>query len=71
MVLSCRPLDPVGFQNAMQGISADLVGTLVEALVDEWYVAATRAADMIAPNHPLHSRPLPAAWYNQQLWVLK
>ena len=55
MVCPLRLLDPVGFQDAMQGILADLVGAAVEALVDAWYVAATRVVGRIAPKRPLHS----------------
>ena len=43
MVHPHKLLDPVGFQDAVLGIPADLVGTPVETLVDEWHAATTRA----------------------------
>ena len=60
-------LDPVGFQDAMRGVSADLAG----ALVDGWFTAATRTVDTIAPKRPLQRRAWPALWFNQDLRVMK
>ena len=54
MVYPCRLLDPTGCQDSMQGIMIDLAGSPVEALVDGWFAAATRAVDTITPKHLLH-----------------
>ncbi|XP_078233414.1 uncharacterized protein LOC144583475 [Pogona vitticeps] len=64
-------LDPVGFQKAMRGVSADLAGAPVEALVDSWSSAATRAIDTIAPKRPLLLRARPEPWFNQALRAMK
>lgn len=53
MVHFCRLLDPIGFQNAMGGTSADLVGAPIEAQVTGWYTTVTLAADIIVPEFPL------------------
>ena len=66
-----RLLDPAGFQDAMRGVTVDLAGAPVEALVDGWFTAATRAADTIAPKRPLRRRARPAPWFNQDLRVMK
>ena len=59
MVRPHRLLDPDGFQDIMWGILADLVGAPVNALVDGWYTAATKAVDMIATKRPLCRRAWP------------
>uniref|UniRef100_A0ABM5FRX5 Endophilin-A1 isoform X1 n=1 Tax=Pogona vitticeps TaxID=103695 RepID=A0ABM5FRX5_9SAUR len=71
MVRPRRLLDPVGFQDAMRGVTADLADAPVEALVDTWSIAATRAIDMIAPKHPLQRRARPVPWFNQVLRTMK
>ena len=71
MVRPRRLLDPTGFQNAMRGVTADLADAPVEALVDSWFTAATRAVDMIAPKRPLQRRARPAPWFNRDLRVMK
>ena len=49
MVHPRRLLDPIRFQDSMQGILIDFADAPVEALVDSWHAAATRAVDTIAP----------------------
>ena len=71
MVHPLRLLDPIGFQDSMRGIPADLTGAPVKALGDGWLAAATRAIDMITPKHPLHCRARPALWFNHQLQSMK
>ena len=58
MVCPRRLLDPVGFQDTMRGIPAELSGAPVEALVDGWFAAITRAIDTIAPKRPLRNLSL-------------
>ena len=53
MVHPQRLLDPVGFQDIMQEILADLVGVPVNALLDSWYTTATRVVNTLTPKHPL------------------
>ena len=64
-------LDPIGFQEAMRGVTADLAGAPVKALVDGWSATGARAVDTIAPKRPLRHRDRPAPWFNQDLWALK
>ena len=51
----------------MTGDTAVLAGASVEALVDGWFTAATRAVDMIMPKRPLLRRARAAPWFNQEL----
>ena len=55
----------------MRGIPVVLSGAPVEALVDGWFSAATRAIDTIAPKHPLRSRVQPGSWYSQELRAMR
>ena len=71
MVHPQRLLDPVGFQDAMRGVTADLASAPVNALVDSWSTAATRAIDRIVPKRLLHHRTRPAPCFNQELRALK
>ena len=71
MVRPRRLLDPEGFQDAMRRVTADLVGAPVEALVDGWFTATTRAVDTITPKCPLQRRARPAPWFNQDLRAMK
>ena len=71
MVHPRRLLDPVGFQDTMRGVMADLAGAPVEAMVDSWFAAMARAVDTIAPQRPLQRRARLAPWFNQDLRALK
>ena len=55
----------------MRGVMVDLAGAPVEALVDSWSTAATRAVDTIVPKRPLLCRAQPAPWFNQDLRAMK
>ena len=70
MVGPQRLLDPIGFQDSMRGIPADLT-TSVKALVDGWLATTTKAVDTITPKCPLHCRAHSAPWFNQQLQAMK
>ena len=56
MVHPCKLLDLKQFQEALGGLTADLIDDPVEAQVDRWYLETTRATNMIAPKRLLHSR---------------
>ncbi|XP_053109988.1 uncharacterized protein LOC128326693 isoform X1 [Hemicordylus capensis] len=71
MVHPKRLLDPVGFQEALEGFNVGSAGDPVDALVENWNNLLTRAVDTIAPKCPLRPASKLAPWYTEDLRGLK